>query len=67
MVDIEYTVGLATNVPVQFISTGGTTPKDFFHYVMDLVNFLLEQDTPPPVLTTSFGVNETIISPEVAE
>ncbi|KAM5530674.1 hypothetical protein V8D89_015646 [Ganoderma adspersum] len=67
MVDIEYTVGLATNVPVQFISTGGTTPKDFFHYVMDLVNFLLEQDTPPSVLTTSFGVNENIISPEVAE
>ncbi|PIL32625.1 hypothetical protein GSI_05329 [Ganoderma sinense ZZ0214-1] len=67
MVDIEYTVGLATNVPVQFLSTGGTTPKDFFHYVMDLVNFLLEQDTPPPVLTTSFGVNENIIPPEVAE
>ena len=34
---------------------------------MDLVNFLLEQDAPSPILTTSSGANENIVFPEIAE
>ncbi|PIL32629.1 hypothetical protein GSI_05333 [Ganoderma sinense ZZ0214-1] len=62
--DIEYTVGLATNVPVQFISVGSA---DFFTGIANFLNFLLDLETPPPVLTTSFGANENAVPPEIAE
>ena len=50
--DIQYTVGLASNVPVTFVSVGGNNED------IDEVNFLLQQDDLPLVLTTSFGHNE---------
>ena len=63
--DIDYTVGLATDVPVQFISVGN------FRYdgLLDLTNHLLAQDRPPLVLTTSYGVAEGVFNqfPEMAQ
>ncbi|KAI0740342.1 family S53 protease-like protein [Earliella scabrosa] len=52
--DIDYTVGLATDVPVQFISVGN------FRYdgLLDLTNHLLAQDRPPLVLTTSYDTDK---------
>ena len=38
--DIQYTVGLASNVPVTFVSVGGNNED------IDEVNFLLQQEFP---------------------
>ncbi|KAI0738969.1 peptidase S8/S53 domain-containing protein [Daedaleopsis nitida] len=51
--DMQYTVGLATNVPTTFLSVGQNANDQ-----VDEVNFLLQQDPIPHVLTTSFGSNE---------
>lgn len=50
--DIQYTVGLATNVPTTFITVGANTqdgPDDGF---LDTINALLNETSPPLVLTT---------------
>ena len=56
--DIQYTVGVATNVPTTFISVGDNTQDGDLSGFLDIINFLLAQDEPPLVLTTSFGFNE---------
>ncbi|KAJ6540146.1 family S53 protease-like protein [Mycena vulgaris] len=53
--DIEYTVGIATGVPVQFLSVGGV----FEIAMLDTTTFLDGVETPPAVLTTSYGDFET--------
>lgn len=60
--DIQYTVGIATNVPTTFISVGEDQEDQVFGF-MDVINFLLDQDFPPQVLTTSYGADEGGISP----
>ena len=54
--DIQYTVGLASGVPVTFISVGQNN-TDGLSGFLDLINFLLGEDAPPQVLTTSYGMN----------
>ena len=61
--DTQYTVGVATSVPTVFISAGGKYIDSWF----DLADFLLDQDHPPSVLTTSYSFNEHGISPKVAQ
>ncbi|KAI0642667.1 family S53 protease [Trametes meyenii] len=56
--DIQYTVGLATNVPTTFVSVGAKNKDGDLSGFLDIINFLLAQDQPPLVLTTSFGFNE---------
>ena len=56
--DIQYTVGVATNVPTTFISVGDNTQDGDLSGFLDIINSLLAEDNPPLVLTTSFGVNE---------
>ncbi|OSD01496.1 subtilisin-like protein [Trametes coccinea BRFM310] len=56
--DIQYTVGLATNVPTTFVSVGNQNQDGDLSGFLDIINFLLAQDQPPLVLTTSFGFNE---------
>ncbi|KAH9924392.1 peptidase S8/S53 domain-containing protein [Fomitopsis serialis] len=53
--DIEYTVGIATGVPVTFISVGETTNDGDLDGFLDTINYLLGQDSPPQVITTSYG------------
>ncbi|OBZ75872.1 Tripeptidyl-peptidase sed3 [Grifola frondosa] len=55
--DIQYTVGLATGVPIVFISVGEET-TDGVDGLLDIINFLLNESAPPHVLTTSYGANE---------
>ncbi|KAI0674808.1 family S53 protease-like protein [Trametes maxima] len=55
--DIQYTVGVATNVPTTFVSVGSNTTDGIAGF-LDIINNLLAQDEVPSVLTTSFGFNE---------
>lgn len=66
--DVQYTVGLATDVPNTFVSVGSQNQDGVMGF-LDIVNFLLGQDNLPTVLTTSFGFNEVFLeqSPEIAQ
>ncbi|KAI0654546.1 subtilisin-like protein [Cubamyces menziesii] len=68
--DIQYTVGVATNVPTTFISVGQQTNDGALEGFLDIITTLTKQDNPPLVLTTSFGFDETPFAeqaPELAE
>ncbi|EJF64357.1 family S53 protease-like protein [Dichomitus squalens LYAD-421 SS1] len=64
--DIQYTVGLATNVPVTYYFIG-TENNDALGGYLDEANLLLGLDAPPLVLTTSYGQQESTISFELTE
>lgn len=64
--DTQYTVGVATGVPVTFISVGNTFDDGSLHGFLDIINFLLAETNPPQVLTTSYGQNENTISSALA-
>ncbi|TFK81380.1 subtilisin-like protein [Polyporus arcularius HHB13444] len=55
--DIQYTVGLATDVDTTFVSVGRNN-SDGIAGFLDVINALIAQDEVPFVLTTSFGFNE---------
>ncbi|KAF9035738.1 family S53 protease [Hymenopellis radicata] len=63
--DIQYTVGLATGVPTVFISVGEDN-QDGLGGFLDIAMFLIEQDMPPTVLTTSYGFDEDALEPDAA-
>ncbi|KAK0186035.1 family S53 protease-like protein [Armillaria mellea] len=63
--DIEYTVGIATGVPTVFISVGDSS-TDGVDGFLDILNFLNAEASPPQVLTTSYGFDETDIPASVA-
>ncbi|KAJ7656335.1 family S53 protease [Mycena polygramma] len=64
--DTQYTVGLATNVPVTFVSIGNQTTDGDLIGFLDIVNFLSAEDNVPQVMTTSYGENESGLSPALA-
>ena len=64
--DIQYTVGVATEVPVEFISVG-IVNTDGIDGFLDEVNFLINQKTVPTVLTTSYGFDEDSVSENLAK
>ena len=64
--DIQYTVGVASGVPITFISVGENFQDGALEGFLDIINFLLGMDTPPQVLTTSYGQNENTISSALA-
>ena len=64
--DIQYTVGIATGVPTVFISVGDQWQDGDLEGFLDVVNFLLGEDAPPSVMTTSYGQNEDTISRKLA-
>ncbi|KAE9405293.1 family S53 protease [Gymnopus androsaceus JB14] len=51
--DTQYTVGIATNVSVTFISVGDNNTDGDLDGFLDLANYLLNKTTTPGVLTTS--------------
>ncbi|KAI0733779.1 family S53 protease [Fomitopsis betulina] len=61
--DIEYVVGLATNVNASFITVGGS----FDDALLDAANYLLSMENPPQVVSTSYGDNESALSPKLAD
>ena len=63
-------MGIATNVPTTFISVGSDNQDGNLFGFLDIINFLLNQTSPPLVLTTSYGFDETAFSqqdPEIAQ
>ncbi|KAK7025066.1 family S53 protease [Favolaschia claudopus] len=64
--DIQYTVGIATNVPVVFVSVGENNQDGDLGGFLDIMNFLSSEDNIPQVLTTSYGENESDLSPSLA-
>ena len=65
--DIQYTVGIASGVPVTFISVGDDWNDGDLEGFLDIINFLLAESNPPQVLTTSYGENESDISRSLAK
>lgn len=64
--DLEYTVGLATNVPVEFISVG-TDNSDGIYGFLDQAQYLLNQQTVPTVLSTSYAFDQSMLSRQMAK
>lgn len=65
--DVQYTVGIASGVPTIFISVGDNFQDGDLEGFLDIINFLLNETTPPQVLTTSYGENESDISRSLAK
>ncbi|KAF7368024.1 Tripeptidyl-peptidase sed3 [Mycena sanguinolenta] len=64
--DIQYTVGLATGVPVTFISAGDDNP-DGLNGFLDMILLLINDPNRPSVLTTSYSFQaETDLTLSVA-
>ncbi|KAF7335052.1 Family S53 protease-like protein [Mycena venus] len=67
--DVQYTVGLATGVPVEFLSVGGRPDSDFSDFataLLDTNTFLDGLDNPPSVVTTSYGPMENQFESSIA-
>ena len=64
--DIQYTIGLATDVPTTFISVGNNsdpTEDEFADVLIYTALYMVALPSPPQVMTTSYGGNE----PELTE
>jgi len=61
--DVEYTTGIATDVPIQFLSVGG---NDFATSLVDTTAFLDGVANPPSVMTTSYGSTESSFGSSMA-
>ncbi|KAF7350746.1 Family S53 protease-like protein [Mycena sanguinolenta] len=61
--DIEYTTGTATDVPITFLSVGG---NNFATALLDTTTFLDGIANPPSVMTTSYGSTESSIGNTMA-
>ncbi|KAK7000200.1 family S53 protease-like protein [Favolaschia claudopus] len=55
--DVEYTAGIASGVPLQFLTVGGS---DLPTALLDTTTFLSGVEDPPTVVTTSYGDNESV-------
>ncbi|TFY63839.1 hypothetical protein EVG20_g6158 [Dentipellis fragilis] len=66
VLDIQWTVGLASGVPVTFYSVGETNGVGGIEDWIDLANALLSEDTPPQVFTTSYSWNEPNVTEPIA-
>ncbi|KAH9919448.1 subtilisin-like protein [Epithele typhae] len=65
--DIQYTVGLATEVPVVYYFIGFHFQDGPLEGFLDEANYLLSLDEPPRVLSTSYGMPESSLTPEIAD
>ncbi|KAF8209685.1 peptidase S8/S53 domain-containing protein [Mycena galopus ATCC 62051] len=61
--DIQYTAGIATGVPLQFLSVGG---EDFATALLDTTTFIDGLADPPTVLSTSYSENEALFGATMA-
>jgi tripeptidyl-peptidase-1 len=64
--DIQFTVGLATNVPTTFISVGALATDQVGGF-LDLANALIADPNRPTVLTSSYGFSEDDLTLPVAQ
>jgi tripeptidyl-peptidase-1 len=64
--DVQYTVGVATGVPVYFLSVGDNFQDGGLEGFLDTVNYVSSESVSTYVLTTSYGQNENTISRALA-
>ncbi|CCM00840.1 uncharacterized protein FIBRA_02882 [Fibroporia radiculosa] len=64
--DTQYTVGIATGVPVIFLSVGDDYHDGDLGGFLDTIDYLLNEDTPPYTMTTSYGGYEPDIPEDLA-
>ena len=64
---MQYTVGLATGVHVDWISVGTEADDDGAVGFLDTANYVLSEKSNAFVMTTSYGKDESAISPGVSE
>ncbi|EPT01830.1 hypothetical protein FOMPIDRAFT_1119556 [Fomitopsis schrenkii] len=65
--DVQYTVGLATGIPVDFISVGEDANNDGVFGYLDTADYVLSDESNAYVMTTSYGGDEYTISSDVFE
>ncbi|KAJ7699851.1 peptidase S8/S53 domain-containing protein, partial [Mycena metata] len=67
--DMEYVMGLATDVPVTFLGVGPATatPADFPTLLLEGFGVLLNDTNPPQVVSTSYGADESFYTPAISE
>ncbi|KAI0659022.1 subtilisin-like protein [Cubamyces menziesii] len=65
--DIQYTVGLATDVPVTYYFIGPNTQDGDLDGFLDEANAILALDKLPQVLTTSYALEESSLSFALAD
>ncbi|KAF9061872.1 subtilisin-like protein [Rhodocollybia butyracea] len=61
--DIQYTTGVATEVPIEFLAVGG---NNFPTSLLDTTTFLDGVANPPSVMTTSYGDTESAFGSSMA-
>lgn len=68
-VGVQYMVGLATNVSTTVLYPGRQNETDGIQGLIDIIDFLLSQDTPPTVFLTNVQYEEAAFqtAPEVAQ
>ncbi|KAJ7704945.1 hypothetical protein B0H17DRAFT_1193433 [Mycena rosella] len=64
--DIQYTVGIATGVLVSFVSVSNSFRDGALQGFLDIVNFLLEEDEVPQVMSTSYDSGEADVPQDLA-
>ncbi|CDO76407.1 hypothetical protein BN946_scf184937.g21 [Trametes cinnabarina] len=65
--DTQYTVGIASQVPVTFISVGPDNQDGDLSGFLDIIEFLLSETNQPQVLSTSYGFDEGDIPTALAK
>lgn len=55
-------MGVATNVTTTYVSGGNGDPVIAF---VATANYLLNQEEPPLVVTTSYGLDEAVLTEEI--
>lgn len=65
--DIQYSVGLATGVPATLLTSANKSRGIILQDLMDMVDFLLAQEEPPLVVTTSYLFTEADVGNELAQ
>ena len=64
---MQYTVGLATGVPVNFISVGDSATSDGALGYLNTADYVMSDKSNAYVMTTSYGRDESDVSPGVYE
>ena len=64
--DVEYTLGVATNAEVYFLTVGNTA-QDGMYGFLDTANAVLDTWSDTYVITTSYGQDEHYFSKDVVE
>ncbi|KZT71778.1 family S53 protease [Daedalea quercina L-15889] len=67
--DVQYTIGIATDIPVTFISAGdddNPSSDKFAEVILDTTLYMRGLASPPQVITTSYGDDEDNVSEKLS-